>query len=102
MFAELVSSRCSVPAPFGIRNLVLYYVLKALPSIAKCPKSPLFGAYSAKIRSLSPKHPEPSHERDTNKPLGTLVPGAGFEPARSYDQRILSPQRLPFRHPGKG
>lgn len=30
-----------------------------------------------------------------------LVPRAGLEPARSYDQRILSPQRLPFRHPGK-
>ena len=35
-----------------------------------------------------------------HKPLCALVPGAGFEPARSYDQRILSPQRLPFRHPG--
>jgi hypothetical protein len=29
------------------------------------------------------------------------VPGAGFEPARPYcGQRILSPLRLPFRHPG--
>lgn len=36
-----------------------------------------------------------------HKPLCALVPGAGFEPARSYDQRILSPQRLPFRHPGE-
>ena len=31
-----------------------------------------------------------------------LVPGAGFEPARGYfPQWILSPWRLPFRHPGK-
>jgi hypothetical protein len=29
-----------------------------------------------------------------------LVPGAGFEPARPCGQRILSPPRLPFRHPG--
>lgn len=35
-------------------------------------------------------------------PLPTLVVPlvleAGLEPARSFDQRILSPQRLPFRH----
>ena len=30
-----------------------------------------------------------------------MVPGAGLEPARLFRQRILSPQRLPFRHPGK-
>lgn len=30
-----------------------------------------------------------------------LVPGAGFEPARPFGQRILSPLRLPFRHPGR-
>src|ERR1035438_10149138 len=29
-----------------------------------------------------------------------LVPGAGFEPARPFGQWILSPPRLPFRHPG--
>ena len=29
-----------------------------------------------------------------------IVPGAGLEPARPYGQRILSPLRLPFRHPG--
>lgn len=29
-----------------------------------------------------------------------LVPRAGFEPARPFGQRILSPLRLPFRHPG--
>jgi o-succinylbenzoate synthase len=29
------------------------------------------------------------------------VPGAGFEPARPFGQRILSPPRLPFRHPGR-
>ncbi len=28
------------------------------------------------------------------------VPGGGLEPPRPYGQRILSPQRLPFRHPG--
>jgi hypothetical protein len=28
------------------------------------------------------------------------MPGAGFEPARPFDHRILSPMRLPFRHPG--
>ena len=30
----------------------------------------------------------------------SIVPGAGLEPARPYGQRILSPLRLPFRHPG--
>lgn len=29
-----------------------------------------------------------------------LVPGVGFEPTRAFTQRILSPPRLPFRHPG--
>ena len=29
-----------------------------------------------------------------------LVPGAGLEPARPFGQGILSPMRLPFRHPG--
>ena len=36
------------------------------------------------------------------KTLGKgMVPRAGVEPARPFGQRILSPQRLPFRHPGK-
>lgn len=30
-----------------------------------------------------------------------LVPGAGLEPALPYGNRILSPKRLPFRHPGE-
>ena len=35
------------------------------------------------------------------KTLGKgMVPRAGVEPARPCGQRILSPQRLPFRHPG--
>lgn len=30
-----------------------------------------------------------------------MVPGTGLEPVRGiFPQRILSPQRLPFRHPG--
>ena len=28
------------------------------------------------------------------------MPGAGLEPARLFSQGILSPKRLPFRHPG--
>ena len=31
-----------------------------------------------------------------------MVPGAGLEPARGCPLRILSPVRLPFRHPGGG
>jgi hypothetical protein len=35
------------------------------------------------------------------KTLGKgVVPRAGVEPARPFGQWILSPQRLPFRHPG--
>ena len=34
------------------------------------------------------------------KLLKRLVPRVGVEPTRPYGQRILSPQRLPFRHPG--
>jgi hypothetical protein len=34
------------------------------------------------------------------KVLMVLVPRVGVEPTRPYGQRILSPQRLPFRHPG--
>ncbi len=29
-----------------------------------------------------------------------VVPEEGLEPSRPCGQRILSPQRLPFRHPG--
>src|SRR5690606_23160486 len=43
---------------------------------------PAIGRLCRSVRTLSP------------------VPGAGFEPARSCEQRILSPPRLPFRHPG--
>jgi hypothetical protein len=32
--------------------------------------------------------------------LLSVVPGEGVEPSRPFGQRILSPQRLPFRHPG--
>lgn len=31
----------------------------------------------------------------------TSVPGVGLEPTRPFGQRILSPPRLPFRHPGE-
>ena len=42
--------------------------------------------------------------RATLSPALTLqkaVPGAGLEPARPFGQWILSPSRLPFRHPGR-
>ena len=29
------------------------------------------------------------------------MPGVGLEPTRPFGQRILSPPRLPFRHPGR-
>ena len=31
-----------------------------------------------------------------------MVPGEGLEPSRCRHRRILSPLRLPFRHPGAG
>ena len=45
----------------------------------------------------------PNQEDDDEKPetRNFLVPGEGFEPSRPFGQRILSPQRLPFRHPGE-
>lgn len=33
--------------------------------------------------------------------VGEMVPGVGLEPTWPCSQGILSPQRLPFRHPGK-
>ena len=33
--------------------------------------------------------------------LDQVVPGVGVEPTRPFGQRILSPPRLPFRHPGR-
>lgn len=30
-----------------------------------------------------------------------VVPGEGLEPSRCRHRRILSPLRLPFRHPGR-
>ena len=35
-----------------------------------------------------------------SKLLMRLVPREGLEPSPSFEERILSPQRLPFRHPG--
>ena len=32
--------------------------------------------------------------------IGHRLPAVGIEPTRGYPQRILSPQRLPFRHAG--
>ncbi len=32
--------------------------------------------------------------------LECSVPGVRFELTRPYGQRVLSPPRLPFRHPG--
>ena len=49
------------------------------------------------MRPLS-VHPSLTHPRRIGR---ELVPGAGLEPARLFRQRILSPVRLPFRHPGK-
>ena len=40
------------------------------------------------------------HRTDLPERLWKCVPGAGFEPARPFGQWILSPPRLPFRHPG--
>ncbi len=39
---------------------------------------------------------------DARRRGGFFVPGVGFEPTRACAQRILSPPRLPFRHPGLG
>src|SRR5205823_12743966 len=39
-------------------------------------------------------------EGQDRKSLSDTMPGAGLEPARACAQRILSPLRLPFRHPG--
>src|ERR1700693_3217662 len=39
---------------------------------------------------------------DSHVVKSNSVPGAGLEPARPLEQRILSPPRLPFRHPGRG
>ena len=39
-----------------------------------------------------------SDKKQQIKPKLNVVLEAGLEPARSFDQRILSPQRLPFRH----
>jgi prolipoprotein diacylglyceryl transferase len=40
--------------------------------------------------------------RDQAEPRGpgSVVPGAGFEPARPFGQMLLRHRRLPFRHPG--
>jgi hypothetical protein len=63
--------------------------------------------------SVQPSEPASAMMRGTGRletrpePLGTyglalFVPGGGLEPPRAFTQRILSPPRLPFRHPGIG
>ena len=37
---------------------------------------------------------------DADRAIPVRIPAVGIEPTRGYPQRILSPQRLPFRHAG--
>lgn len=51
-------------------------------------------------RSAGPPETQKS-PRLAPRTLVDLVPGAGLEPARPFEQRILNPPCLPFHHPGK-
>ena len=53
------------------------------------------GANNGQAGTMAPESIGNPRARDAR-----LVPGAGVEPARLFRQRILSPVRLPFRHPG--
>ena len=46
--------------------------------------------------------PDRGATQGTAKKIEVMVPEAGIEPACSYEQGILSPRRLPFRHSGIG
>ncbi len=80
----------------------------ALVDAWSVPSNTVFRSVYAKLpeRVASVVAPEPE-----NKPLRDLaawqgfsfvmlVPEAGLEPARSFPQGFLRPQRLPFRHSG--
>ena len=73
--------------------------LEAHPAIIRSPSSKCSEFVPQRLNHIHSEHIRTQY--NTNY-FESLVPGAGFEPARSYDQRILSPQRLPFRHPGDG
>ena len=46
------------------------------------------------------KSKQPTRNKLQQFPLIFNVPGVGIEPTWSFDPRILSPLRIPFRHPG--
>ena len=55
-------------------------------------------AAASRERSAMVEHPRGSGEDCGG---GMKVPGLGFEPRRAEARGILSPLRLPFRHPGE-
>ena len=88
------SPRLAVPAEAS-RNAGAIPLLKLVPG----PPSPSLRRAAFVRHCVArpgwPCQPEPPATRERR-----LVPGAGLEPARPLSQGILSPQRLPFRHPG--
>ncbi len=70
-------------------------------------KSSLVDAVSNPVAvNVAVKSQNPPITKAPGKPRGPdfvprkLVPGEGLEPTQPLSQRILSPPRLPFRHPG--
>ena len=53
------------------------------------------------VRSYFDSHVNENLIYHNRKHTEKVVPRVGLEPTRYYYQRILSPLRLPFRHPGK-
>ena len=58
-------------------------------------------AGSEDAHALAPRERTRPSEPADREPLCCKVPGAGLEPARPLEQRILSPPCLPFHHPGR-
>lgn len=75
------------------------YFLRKSQKVNKCGLQQDFGKIylstgkKLKHRRVIIKKPTPNKHSPTQVVLET-----GLEPVRSFDQRILSPQRLPFRH----
>ncbi len=54
----------------------------------------------ARARFLTPPQRRTKSPNAPHSPLLFVMPGVGIEPTWSFDPRILSPLRIPFRHPG--
>ena len=68
----------------------------------RCPRVHPVDDHHARARSDLQAAVGTDREEPSSRSRRSAVPGEGLEPSRPCSQWILSPSRIPFRHPGAG